>query len=129
MARLLEQSEAKRLGLPGRVSLEPVSGEIGSRVTVRIAAIPVPKPGDAARGPHLHRDFEECIYVLSGRGVTWSESGELALEPGALVLVPPGEKHMTRNTGDEPLVLLCFFPVPDVTAGTQEFPPALPENV
>jgi hypothetical protein len=27
MARLLKQSEAKRLGLPGRTSLEPVSGE------------------------------------------------------------------------------------------------------
>ena len=28
MARLLKQSEAKRLGLPGRTALEPVSGEI-----------------------------------------------------------------------------------------------------
>ena len=26
MARLLKQSEAKKLGLPGRTSLEPVSG-------------------------------------------------------------------------------------------------------
>src|SRR5262249_28618704 len=54
MARLLKQSEAKKLGLPGRTSLEPVSGEIGSRVTFRIAEIAVPKPGDAPRGPHLH---------------------------------------------------------------------------
>ncbi|MFL5050580.1 MAG: hypothetical protein ACJ8D4_11975 [Xanthobacteraceae bacterium] len=38
-----------------------------------------------------------------------------------MVLIPAGEKHMTRNTGTEPLVLLCFFPVPDVTAGTTEF--------
>ena len=29
MARLLKQSEAKKLGLPGRTSLEPVSGAIG----------------------------------------------------------------------------------------------------
>jgi hypothetical protein len=28
---------------------------------------------------------------------------------------------MTRNTGSEPLVLLCFFPVPDVSGGTTEF--------
>ena len=46
MARLLKQSEAKRLGLPGRTSLEPVSGEIGSRVSFRIAEVAVPKPGD-----------------------------------------------------------------------------------
>jgi mannose-6-phosphate isomerase-like protein (cupin superfamily) len=122
MARLLKQSEAKRLGLPGRTSLEPVSGEIGSRVTFRIAEIPVPQAGDKPRGPHLHREFEECIYVLSGEGTTHAESGEIAVRPGDIVLIPPGEKHMTRNTGSVPLVLLCFFPVPDVTAGTAEFP-------
>ena len=122
MAHLLKQSEAKRLGLPGRTSLEPVSGEIGSRVTFRIAEIPVPKAGDKPRGPHLHREFEECIYVLSGEGTTHAESGEIAIRPGDIVLIPPGEKHMTRNTGSVPLVLLCFFPVPDVTAGTAEFP-------
>jgi mannose-6-phosphate isomerase-like protein (cupin superfamily) len=120
MARLLKQSEAKRLGLPGRVSLEPVSGDIGSRCSVRIAEIPVPQPG-AKRGPHLHRDFEEVIYVLSGTGTTHAESGEIALRPGDLVLIPAGEKHMTVNTGSEPLRLLCFFPVPDVSAGTTEF--------
>ena len=27
---------------------------------------------------------------------------------------------MTLNTGSEPLVLLCFFPVPDVSAGTTD---------
>jgi len=119
MARMIKPSDAKRLGLPGRVSLEPVSGEIGSRCSVRIATIPVPQPG-AKRGPHLHRDFEEVIYVLSGSGTTHAESGELPLRPGEIVLIPAGEKHMTVNTGSEPLVLLCFFPVPDVTAGTDE---------
>jgi mannose-6-phosphate isomerase-like protein (cupin superfamily) len=121
MARLLKQSEAKRLGLPGRTSLEPVSGEIGSRVTFRIAEIPAPQPGDKSRGPHLHDGFEECIYVLRGSGVNRSESGDIPIKPGDIVLIPPNEKHMTVNTGTEPLVLLCFFPVPDVTGGTQEF--------
>jgi mannose-6-phosphate isomerase-like protein (cupin superfamily) len=122
MARLLKQTEAKRLGLPGRTSLEPVSGEIGSRLTFRIAEIPPAKPGDKPRGPHLHRGFEECIYVLKGSGVTVAESGEIPLTPGDIVLIPPNEKHMTRNTGNEPLVLLCFFAEPNVTLGTTEFP-------
>ena len=55
MARLLKQSEAKKLGLPGRTSLEPVSGAIGSNVTFRIAEIAVPKAGDAARGRRTPR--------------------------------------------------------------------------
>ena len=121
MARLLKQSEAKKLGLPGRTSLEPVSGEIGSRVSFRIAEVAVPKPGDKPRGPHRHNGFEECIYVLRGSGVNHSENGEIPIKPGDIVLIPPNEKHMTVNTGTEPLVLLCFFPVPDVTKGTTEF--------
>ena len=70
MARLLKQSEAKKLGLPGRTSLEPVSGAIGSNVTFRIAEIAPVKPGDPPRGPHLHDGFEECIYVLKGSGAS-----------------------------------------------------------
>src|SRR3954447_3708108 len=121
MARLLKQSDAKRLGLPGRTSIEPVSGEIGSRLSFRIAQIAPVKPGDKARGPHLHRGFEECIYVLRGTGVTHAESGEIAIKPGDIVLIPGGEKHMTRNTGRQPLGLLFFFPTPDVSGSTDEF--------
>jgi mannose-6-phosphate isomerase-like protein (cupin superfamily) len=124
MATLIDQSQARRLGLPGRSSLEPISGEIGSRCSVRIATIPVPQAATedgAGRGPHVHDGFEEVIYVLSGSGRTHAETGEIPLKPGDLVLIPAGEMHMTRNTGEVPLVLLCFFPVPDVGAGTTEF--------
>jgi mannose-6-phosphate isomerase-like protein (cupin superfamily) len=121
MARLIKQSDAKKLGLPGRTSLEPVSGEVGSRVTLRIAEIAVPQPGDKPRGPHLHNGYEECIYVLRGTGVNRSESGDIPIKPGDIVLIPPNEKHMTVNTGSEPLVLLCFFPTPEVSGSTREF--------
>ena len=56
-----------------------------------------------------------------GTGVTQSESGDIPIKPGDIVLIPAGEKHMTRNTGTEPLVLLCFFPTPDVSGSTDEF--------
>ena len=99
MARLLKQGEGKRLGLPGRAALEMVSGEIGSKLTFRVVEMPVQKPGDTLRGPHLHHGYEECIYVLKGEGRTLSESGELSIKAGDVVLVPPEEKHVTRNTG------------------------------
>jgi quercetin dioxygenase-like cupin family protein len=115
MARVLTQGEARNLGLPGRKSLEIVSGERGSRaVTLRLVEIAVPQPGDKPRGRHFHSDTEECIYVLSGRGRTESDSGDHALEAGDTILIPAGETHVTRNTGSEPLVLLCFFPVAKV---------------
>src|SRR5919198_617634 len=96
--------------------------EKGHRMLTDIAAeIPVPQSGDKPRGPHRHNGFEECIYVLRGTGVNRSESGNIPIKPGDIVLIPANEKHMTVNTGSEPLVLVCFFPVPDVSAGTQEF--------
>jgi len=121
MARVCTQAEAKRLGLPGRTALELVSGEKGAQaVTLRRVEIPVPVPGEAPRVPHHHSDFEECIYVLSGRGTTFADSGTYQLQAGDALLVPSGEKHVTRNTGSEPLVLLCFFPVADIAGGTRE---------
>jgi len=121
MARVFTRDDAKRLGLPGRTSLEYVSGEQGSAaVSLRLVEIPVPQPGEPPRGPHVHRGFEECIYVLSGEGTTFADSGQYPLKQGDAILVPPGEAHVTRNTGREPLVLLCFFPTADVASGTED---------
>ena len=123
MARVVKPSEAKRLALPGRVSLEILSSAAGAQgVTLRLVEIPVPVPGDSPRAPHSHRDFEECIYVLSGEGVTHAQSGDHALEAGDTLLIPPGEEHYTANTGKVPLVMLCFFPVGDVGARSRETP-------
>jgi mannose-6-phosphate isomerase-like protein (cupin superfamily) len=121
MARVLIQAEAKQLGLAGRKSLEIVSGEKGAQaVTLRLVEIPVPVPGEVQRGPHFHKGFEECIYVLSGEGCTESDSGRHPLKSGDTILIPSGEKHVTRNTGTVPLQLLCFFPVADISKRTQE---------
>ncbi|MBI2509035.1 MAG: hypothetical protein HYV99_03385, partial [Betaproteobacteria bacterium] len=59
MARVVKPTQAKLLGLPGRRSLEIISGEQGARaVTLRLVEIPVPRPGETPRGPHRHGDFE-----------------------------------------------------------------------
>lgn len=121
MARVFKQAEAKQLGLPGRHALEIVSGEKGARgVTLRLVEVPVPQPGESPRAPHQHCDFEECIYVLSGFGITSADTGEFPLQPGDTLLMPAGEQHVTRNTGNEPLLLLCFFPVADIAKATAE---------
>jgi quercetin dioxygenase-like cupin family protein len=128
MARLYRQGDARQMGLPGRKSLEIVSGQRGAKgLTLRLVEIPVAEPGDLPRAAHQHSDFEECIYTLSGQGTTFADSGEFRLRPGDTLLMPAGEKHVTRNTGSEPLVLLCFFPVADITTATQE-PGVAPRN-
>jgi len=121
MAKVFRLDEAASLGLPGRRSHEIASAARGTRsVTLRRVEIPVPLPGEKARGPHVHDSFEECIHVLSGSGCTETDSGRYPLAAGDTIVIPPGEHHVTRNTGAEPLVLLCFFPVGDITGSTRE---------
>ena len=120
MVRLIRQGEGERLGLPGRSAVEVVSGRTGAGVTFRVVEIPVPGDGDKPRGPHLHHGHEECIYVLRGKGRMECAAGPLSVNPGDVLLVPPEEPHVTRNVGDEPLVLLCFFPTPDISRTTED---------
>ena len=123
MATLFRREDATPLGLPGRASFEIVSGRKGARaVTLRLVEIPGPRAGDAPRTPHAHMDLEECIYVLSGAGTTWTETGEFPLKTGDTILLAAGERHVTRNTGDQPLVLLCFYPGADVISSMREGP-------
>ncbi len=121
MARVLDLASAKKLGLPGRTSYEILSAAHNAAgMTFRLVEIPVPKPGDAPRRMHVHDKFEECIYVLSGHGTSCAGDEAVPVKPGDTIHVPAGEYHVTRNTGNEPLVLLCFFPVGDVARGTKE---------
>ena len=114
MVTVVRSDEARDLNLPGRRSLELVSGVLGSKsVTLRLVEIPVAGTGDRPRDPHRHLAFEECMYVLSGQGITQTPGGDVAVSKGDAILVPAGEYHVTRNTGTEPLWLLCFFPTAD----------------
>ncbi len=111
MVKIIHPGDARDLNLPGRKSLELISKEIGAAaVTLRLVEIPVPAPDEVPRKPHRHTDFEECMYVLSGEGATHTANGESPVTAGDAILVPPGELHVTRNTGTTPLRMLCFFP-------------------
>jgi mannose-6-phosphate isomerase-like protein (cupin superfamily) len=111
MVRIIHPGDAKDLNLPGRKSLEIVSAAVGSaEMTLRLVEIPVPAPDETPRDPHRHVNFEECMYVLSGEGLTCTPNGDSPVAAGDTILVPPGELHVTRNTGSTPLRMLCFFP-------------------
>jgi mannose-6-phosphate isomerase-like protein (cupin superfamily) len=114
MVCVIRAGDARDLNLPGRTSLEIVSAKTGSEaVTLRLVEIPVPQPGESPRELHRHGGFEECMYILSGQGTTHTESSECPVDTGDTILVPPGELHVTRNTGKTPLRMLCFFPTSD----------------
>ncbi len=119
MAARITLSDATDLDLPGRRSREILSGAIGANSTLRLVDIAVAQTGDVPRPPHWHPDGEECIHVLSGHGITWVDGTEFAMQPGDTILVHANERHVTRNTGDTQLTLLCFFPRPEIQVLTE----------
>ncbi|MDY3037626.1 MAG: cupin domain-containing protein, partial [Eubacteriales bacterium] len=64
---------------------------------------------------HSH-DNEEAYFVLQGTGLMrlGSYDEDIQLEPWLSVFMPGGEPHYTKNTGNEPLVLLCSLAPPPV---------------
>ena len=68
-------------------------------------------PGELIR-PHRHT-VEELYYVVSGRGRMVLEGyPPFDLEPGMAVQIPGGAIHGQRNTGVEPLVIVCALAPP-----------------
>lgn len=84
---------------PGSFSAE-LQGRDHGRPGVSLILVEA-APGD---GPELHsHPYAEIIIVQEGE-VTFSD-GRRSREvgPGNVVIIPPGEPHAFRNTGDGPL--------------------------
>jgi mannose-6-phosphate isomerase-like protein (cupin superfamily) len=63
-------------------------------------------PG-AATLLHLHRTSEELYSFTRGEGEMRLGQECFAVRAGDTVCIPPGTAHALRNTGSEPLVVLC----------------------
>ncbi len=60
--------------------------------------------------PRHQHAWEHEVYILSGQGVLHTVEGDQFLEPGTAVLVAPDDDHQFRNTGGEPMRMLCMIP-------------------
>jgi len=49
---------------------------------------------------HVHPTQEEVIYVLSGTGVSETDSDRMEIGPGSVVFIPAGVSHATSNLSD-----------------------------
>jgi quercetin dioxygenase-like cupin family protein len=54
------------------------------------------RPGDGPP-PHLHRDREECFFVVAGSYWLSVNGNESTIGPGTLVFVPRGTVHAFKN--------------------------------
>jgi quercetin dioxygenase-like cupin family protein len=99
--------------LAGRMSADPLPD--GSPCSMRVVRVP---PGP--RTPHRHPHSVELIYVALGAGRTWEGEEVSAVAAGDIVLVAQGAPHATVSDGPGEIVLVCFFPHPDLRANTEE---------
>ena len=58
--------------------------------------------------------------MAEGSGRVWEGDTVTAVAQGDVVLVPLGTPHATVCTGTPPLVLVCFFPHPDLAGNLEE---------
>lgn len=62
--------------------------------------------------PNVHKEAYEYFYVIRGEGKAIIAGAEIALTPGAYLVVPPGLSHEVHNTGSGRLYVLTTM-VPD----------------
>ncbi|MDL2294996.1 cupin domain-containing protein, partial [Ruminococcaceae bacterium OttesenSCG-928-D13] len=59
-------------------------------------------PVGACIGFHQHAEDSETFYILSGTGEYDDNGAKTPVEPGDVLLLPAGQSHGMRNTGDVP---------------------------
>jgi len=64
-------------------------------------------PGSETGFLHRHKAHEELYFFLSGKGEFQVDGNILPVEEGSVVRVAPAGVRSVRNTGAEPLVMLC----------------------
>ncbi len=107
--------------LPGRASADPFSALPGmddANLSVRIVRM----EHDPNRTPHVHAHSAEAVYVVSGHGALWAEGKRTRLQAGDTALIPAGTAHATLPDPGARMLLVCFFPHPDLTANIAELP-------
>jgi len=60
-------------------------------------------PGGTPPPAHLHPEQEERFVFQSGRMRAVIDGEERVLEPGDMVVIPPGTVHQMWNEGEEPV--------------------------
>lgn len=64
---------------------------------------------------HTHKDSEEAMFVIQGKGVLRADGKEIELRPGTAIFSPLGVEHEIVNVGDGPFKIVWAYapPLPD----------------
>jgi len=68
----------------------------------------------ASHKKHIHKDAEEVIYILSGKGISGLVDTEVEMNPGDTMFVPRGAVHWFYNPFDAPVEMLFVYTRPSL---------------
>lgn len=58
---------------------------------------------------HIHKDAEEVIYILSGRGISGIDDVEVEMIKGDTMFVPRGAVHWFYNPFPDPVEMIFVY--------------------
>ncbi len=88
--------------IPGKVFGGQSVGATGGEFSFQIFA-----PGQETGFLHTHKTHEELYFFLAGKGEFQVDGETFPIGEGSVVRVAPNGKRSVRNTGAEPLLMLC----------------------
>ena len=89
--------------IPGKVFTGDALGSKGIEASFQMMP-----PGMSVPFLHTHDQNEELYVVIKGDGEFQVDDEKFAVSEGSVVKVMPKGKRTWRNTGTEPLVMLCL---------------------
>lgn len=69
---------------------------------------------------HTHKDAEEIIYVLSGKGISGFNDTECEMKKGETMFIPRGAVHWFSNPFSEPVEILFTYTRPSLESAGYE---------
>ena len=107
LMKVRDGTDLRAVGVLVKLLIDPST--VGSKQLV--VAICFINPGEEVLN-HRHH-YEEGYFILQGEGVMRvGDSGEFGVTKYDSVYVPSNVAHWTKNTGNEPLVMLCSVTPP-----------------
>lgn len=77
----------------GKVESQPLLDDVSEHVRLTVVRF---APGARTR-LHTH-SFEQVLIITEGKGIVATEHEQWVVEPGAVVVIPPGEPHTHGGT-------------------------------
>ena len=104
--RLLEYevvNPADGKAFPGKVFLAESLGMSGMEVSFQVMP-----PNMGMPFFHKHRKNEEMYIILKGTGEFQIDDAVISIEEGSIVRVAPDGSRSWKNTGGEPMIMMCI---------------------